>query len=140
MTLTISLLVTTNPIFGLRLPNSSITIEITHNIRFEVTFMELEAVAKALKELGHPTRLSIYKEVVKAGYQGVSVGNIQDILGIPASTLSHHVASLASAGLIHQRREGRTLYCVAEYECLNNVIGFLRDECCLNEHQCTHES
>ena len=35
--------------------------------------MELEAVAKALKELGHPTRLSIYKEVVKAGYKGIAV-------------------------------------------------------------------
>ncbi|HHF2889082.1 TPA: ArsR/SmtB family transcription factor [Vibrio diabolicus] len=97
--------------------------------------MELDAVAKALKELGHPTRLCIYKEVVKAGFQGIAVGSVQDKLGIPASTLSHHVSSLASAGLISQRREGRTLYCVAEYECLDSVIGFLRDECCLNEDQ-----
>ncbi|MGR5133676.1 ArsR/SmtB family transcription factor [Vibrio alfacsensis] len=95
--------------------------------------MELEAVAKALKELGHPTRLCIYKEVVKAGYQGIAVGGVQDKLGIPASTLSHHISSLASAGLLSQRREGRTLYCVAEYECLDSVIGFLRDECCINE-------
>ena len=99
-----------------------------------------EVVAKALKELGHPTRLCIYKEVVKAGYQGITVGSVQDILGIPASTLSHHVSSLASAGLISQRREGRTLYCVAEYECLNTVISFLRDECCLNEGRYDNES
>lgn len=96
--------------------------------------MELEAVAKALKELGHPTRLCIYKEVVKAGYEGIAVGGVQDKLGIPASTLSHHISSLASADLISQRREGRTLYCVAEYECLDTVIGFLRDECCINEN------
>ena len=96
--------------------------------------MELEAVAKALKELGHPTRLCIYKEVVKAGYEGIAVGGVQDKLGIPASTLSHHISSLASAGLISQRGEGRTLYCVAEYECLDPVIGFLRDECCINEN------
>ncbi|BBM67075.1 hypothetical protein VA249_37210 [Vibrio alfacsensis] len=96
--------------------------------------MELEAVAKALKELGHPTRLCIYKEVVKAGYQGIAVGGVQDKLGIPGSTLSHHISSLASAGLISQRREGRTLFCVAEFECLDTVIGFLRDECCIDEN------
>ena len=95
--------------------------------------MELEVVAKALKELGHPTRLSIYKSVVKAGFQGIAVGAIQEQLNIPGSTLSHHISSLASANLISQRREGRTLYCVAEYECLEGVIGFLQDECCAAE-------
>ena len=97
--------------------------------------MNLEVVAKALKELGHPIRLSIYKSVVKASYQGIAVGGLQEELGIPGSTLSHHISSLASAGLISQRREGRTLFCVAEYECLEGVIGFLQDECCVNE-QC----
>ncbi|EEX32804.1 MULTISPECIES: ArsR/SmtB family transcription factor [Vibrio] len=95
--------------------------------------MELEVVAKALKELGHPTRLSIYKSVVKAGFQGIAVGAIQEQLNIPGSTLSHHISSLASANLISQRREGRTLYCVAEYESLEGVIGFLQDECCADE-------
>lgn len=95
--------------------------------------MELEAVAKALKELGHTTRLSIYKSVVKAGYQGIAVGGLQEKLDIPGSTLSHHIASLASAGLITQRREGRTLYCVAEYQCLEGVICFLQEECCADE-------
>ncbi|MFS1419804.1 ArsR/SmtB family transcription factor [Vibrio splendidus] len=97
--------------------------------------MNLEVVAKALKELGHPIRLTIYKSVVKAGYQGIAVGGLQEELGIPGSTLSHHISSLASAGLISQRREGRTLFCVAEYECLESVIDFLQDECCVNE-QC----
>jgi DNA-binding transcriptional ArsR family regulator len=95
--------------------------------------VELEAVAKALKELGHPTRLSIYKQVVKAGFGGIAVGGIQECLGIPASTLSHHIAGLASAGLIKQRRDGRTLFCTAEFEQLDNVIVFLQDECCIDE-------
>jgi len=98
--------------------------------------MQLEFVAKALKELGHTTRLSIYKTVVKAGYQGIAVGGLQETLGIPGSTLSHHISSLASAGLISQRREGRTLYCVAEFQCLEGVISFLQDECCVDE-QCS---
>jgi len=97
--------------------------------------MQLEQVAKALKELGHPIRLSIYKSVVKAGHKGIAVGGLQERLGIPGSTLSHHISSLASVGLISQRREGRTLYCVSDYQCLEAVIGFLQDECCADE-QC----
>ncbi|MGR5062978.1 ArsR/SmtB family transcription factor [Photobacterium sp. DNB22_13_2] len=95
--------------------------------------MEIEVVAKALKELGHPTRLTIYKAVVRAGYQGTPVGSLQETLAIPGSTLSHHISSLVSAGLLTQRREGRTLYCVAEYEHLEGVIGFLQAECCIDE-------
>jgi len=92
--------------------------------------MNLEIIAKALKELGHPTRLSIYRSVVRAGHQGIAVGGLQEKLDIPGSTLSHHISSLVSAGLISQRRESRTLYCIAEYEKLQAVIGFLQDECC----------
>lgn len=95
--------------------------------------MELQAVAKALKELGHPTRLSIYKSVVKAGYQGIAVGGLQEKLAIPGSTLSHHISNLVDVGLISQRREGRILYCVTDYQCLKEVIDFLQQECCANE-------
>ena len=66
--------------------------------------MEIEIIAKALKELGHPTRLVIYKSVIKAGFQGIAVGSLQSKLEIPGSTLSHHISSLISAGLISQRR------------------------------------
>ena len=95
--------------------------------------MNIEAIAKVLKELGHPTRLAIFQRLVKAGKQGISVGVIQEELGIPGSTLSHHISGLASAELIKQRREGRTLYCVVEYDKLLAVISFLQDECCIDE-------
>jgi len=95
--------------------------------------MDIEIIAKALKELGHPTRLTIFKRLVKAGEQGISVGVVQEELNVPGSTLSHHISSLASAGLIKQRREGRVLYCVVEYEKLLSVIAFLQDECCIDE-------
>ena len=95
--------------------------------------MEIEIIAKALKELGHPTRLSMFKRLVKAGEQGIAVGVVQEELKIPGSTLSHHISSLASAGLINQRREGRTLYCVVEYDKFLSVIAFLQDECCADE-------
>ena len=95
--------------------------------------MEIEIIAKALKELGHPTRLAIFKRLVKSGKQGIAVGVVQEELNIPGSTLSHHISSLASAGLIKQRREGRVLYCVVEYERLLSVIAFFQDEFCMDE-------
>ncbi|GLQ73526.1 transcriptional regulator [Vibrio sp. vnigr-6D03] len=97
--------------------------------------MDIEIVAKSLKELGHPTRLTIYKSVVKAGFRGIAVGGLQESLAIPGSTLSHHISGLVSAGLLTQRREGRTLFCVAEYEKLRGVISFLLDECCADEEE-----
>lgn len=95
--------------------------------------MDIKLAAKAFKELGHPTRLMIYKSVIKAGYSGVTVGCLQEQMGIPGSTLSHHISSLVSAELISQRREGRTLFCVTEFETLQSVLGFLQDECCADE-------
>lgn len=55
--------------------------------------MQLEEVAKAMKELGHPTRLFIFKHLVKAGEQGLPVGDLQKQLAIPSSTLSHHISA-----------------------------------------------
>jgi len=95
--------------------------------------MEIEIIAKALKELGHPTRLAVFKRLVKAGEQGLSVGVVQEELAIPGSTLSHHISGLVSAGLIIQRREGRTLFCVVEYKKLEAVLAFFQDECCIDE-------
>ena len=60
--------------------------------------MQLEEVAKALKELGHPTRLFIFKHLVKAGEQGLPVGELQKQLAIPASTLSHPALRLSIRG------------------------------------------
>ncbi len=104
-----------------------------------MSVMDIENTAKALKELGHVTRLAIYMRLVKAGYKGLAVGTLQEELEIPGSTLSHHVSGLASAGLIKQRREGRVLYCVAQYEQLDAVLCFLRDECCIDEKLDTDE-
>lgn len=47
-----------------------------------------------------------------------------------ASTLSHRLSGPVAAGLLSQRREGRTLYCVADYAQLEAVIGWLQVECC----------
>ena len=95
--------------------------------------MKIEDAAVTLKELGHPVRLTIFKLLVKAGYEGLAVGELQEELDIPNSTLSHHIAKLVSVGLIKQRRDGRTLFCIPQYNSLNELIDFLKDECCINQ-------
>ena len=92
--------------------------------------MDLETTSKRLAELGNPTRLSIFRYLVKTGPEGIPVGQIQNEIGIPGSTLSHHISRLVSVGLIRQIRDSRILYCVPQYEVLEEVIKFLLSECC----------
>lgn len=99
--------------------------------------MEIEQAAQCLAELGHTTRLQIFRYLVKGGTTGVPVGSIQAELDIPGSTLTHHISRLVKVGLVIQRREGRTLFCIAQYAGLNDLIDFLREECCVNESSCS---
>ena len=92
--------------------------------------MKLETTAKCLAELGNISRLSIFRYLVKVGPDGTPVGEIQKFLGIPASTLSHHLSRLINVGLVTQDRESRTLYCKPQLDLLNEVVEFLRSECC----------
>ncbi|MFA5628309.1 MAG: helix-turn-helix domain-containing protein [Thiohalomonadaceae bacterium] len=93
--------------------------------------MEHEEVASSLAELGNNHRLAVFRFLVKAGHQGASVGDIQKALGIPASTLSHHLARMAKVGLIRQEKHSRTIICIPQYQHLEDLIGFLREECCV---------
>ncbi|WP_313653544.1 helix-turn-helix domain-containing protein [Pantoea sp.] len=92
--------------------------------------MDLNTAANALRELGHPTRLSVYRELVRAGQDGLPVGVLQKRLSIPASTLSHHISALMSAGLVSQERQSRTLCCRPCYAQLEQLMAFLTEECC----------
>ena len=92
--------------------------------------MKLEKAAAQLEALGNPTRLNIYRILVRAGDAGLPVGRIQDKLDIPASTLSHHCKRLIDVGLVTQERQATTLICRAHYPGMNALIGYLADECC----------
>ncbi|MGX9426232.1 MULTISPECIES: ArsR/SmtB family transcription factor [Bradyrhizobium] len=98
--------------------------------------MKLDEAAARLEALGNPTRLKIYRALVRAGRAGMPVGRLQERLKIPASTLSHHIKALVSVGLISQVREGTTLACHAEYDTMQGLVDFLVAECCIDETQC----
>lgn len=92
--------------------------------------MDMEVIAKRLSEMGHPARLAAIRLLVRAGPQGLAVGEVQAHLGIPASTLSHHLGRLMAAGLVEQTRDGRVLRCTVNYLALKEVLRFLMQDCC----------
>ncbi|HVJ42287.1 MAG TPA: metalloregulator ArsR/SmtB family transcription factor [Dongiaceae bacterium] len=94
--------------------------------------MKLEEAARQLETLGSPIRLKIYRTLVRAGDDGLPVGQLQEKLEIAASTLSHHIRRLVDAGLITQERQATTLLCRASYPTMNALVGYLVDECCLD--------
>lgn len=93
--------------------------------------MQLELAATRLAELGHSTRLAVFRLLVKAGQSGISVGEIQQQLDIPGSTLSHHLSRMIKVDLVEQQRDGRTLYCRLKFAEVEALMGFLYDECCV---------
>ena len=92
--------------------------------------MKLDDAAARLEALGNPTRLKIYRILVRAGEEGMPVGRLQDRLEIAASTLSHHLKSLVTVGLVSQTREGTTLVCHANYDLMHGLIDYMVEECC----------
>ena len=95
--------------------------------------MKIEDAAAKLEALGNPTRLRIYRALVRAGQAGMPVGRLQNKLKIPASTLSHHIKALVAVDLISQVRESTTLVCHAEYAKMQGLVDFLVAECCAAE-------
>jgi DNA-binding transcriptional ArsR family regulator len=89
-----------------------------------------DQAAQAFAALGSDVRLQILRCLVRAGIKGLPVGEIQKRVGIAASTLSHHVRALVQAGVLEQQREGRSLRCVARYDVISGLAGFLISECC----------
>ena len=92
--------------------------------------MELDQLATCLEKLGNTTRLAIFRLLVRAGRDGMAVGELQSQLGIPASTLSHHLLYLMTAGLVMQEREGRVLRCRPNFELMNDIVNALTAQCC----------
>lgn len=95
--------------------------------------MNMIDAAARLEALGNPTRLALYRLLVRAGHAGLSVGECQQRLQIAQSTLSFHLKALIHADLVTQERQSRTLICRANYDVMNALVGFLVDECCADE-------
>jgi ArsR family transcriptional regulator len=96
----------------------------------------IEDAAARLEALGNPTRLAVFRLLVRAGDEGLAVGQLQKRLKIAGSTLSHHLRALLTVDLVSQERQGTTLVCRANYEMMGNLVSFLVDECCADAAAC----
>ena len=92
--------------------------------------METNRAIAALGALAQDTRLAIFRLLVERGPAGHAAGAIAEKLGLPASSLSFHLAQLGHAGLIVPRREGRSLIYSVDFAAMNGLMGYLTENCC----------
>ena len=103
------------------------------------TDMSVEDAALAFAALGSEQRLGVLQALVRAGPEGLSVGALGERSGVSGSTLTHHLRFLAHAGLVTQKRKGRTVICAAvAYPMIDNLSDFLVKNCCADAASCAH--
>ncbi len=93
--------------------------------------MQIDSAAKVFAELGNRTRLDILRLLIRAGRDGLPIGDIQVRIDVPASTLAFHLRGLVGAGLVEQEKQGRIVLCRPCFDRINEAISFLKAECCL---------
>ena len=92
--------------------------------------MDIVTATQGFSAMGSEPRMEVLQTLVKAGENGLLVGDIQQRTGIPASTLAHHLKFLASAGLVSAEKKGRTITNRANFTHLQSLADFILEECC----------
>jgi DNA-binding transcriptional ArsR family regulator len=96
--------------------------------------------ADRFSALGAEPRLQILRLLLSAHPEGLVAGEIQGELGIPASTLSHHLEKLKQVALVKVRRDGTFLWYTADTAALSEIMNFLYEECCTRSRAVAPES
>ena len=99
--------------------------------------MEILNAVTSLSALAHEKRLTLFRELVKAGPDGLAAGVIASRLETPANTLSFHLNHLKQAGLIASRRESRQIFYSANYASMQKLLDYLYDDCCMKGQKTT---
>ena len=95
--------------------------------------MEKTGAVTALAALAQEHRLEVYRLLVQTGPEGIAAGQLAAALGIAPNTLTFHLDRLRHAGLVSVARQGRSLIYAARYETMNNLLGYLTENCCGGE-------
>ena len=96
----------------------------------KVTQEQVAKYADMFSAMGTEARLRILRALLSAHPEGLIVGDIQEELEIPNSTLSHHLEKLKNEGLVNVQRESTFLRYTANTEALQELLSFLYAECC----------
>ena len=98
------------------------------NTRLSISAKQASVMFSAL---GSEQRLAVLRALVRAGSEGVTIGELGKRCGIEGATLTHHLKSLNNAGLISQSKRGRSIHCAAaEYGMIDSLSAFLLRNCC----------
>ena len=92
--------------------------------------MNTSRAVKALRALAHDHRLAAYRSLVQAGPEGMAVGELREELALAPATLTSHLIQLRAAGLVSDEREGRVIRIRADFDQMNDLVGFLTENCC----------
>jgi DNA-binding transcriptional ArsR family regulator len=92
--------------------------------------MDNASVISALAGLAQESRLAVFRLLVQAGPEGMVPTRIAEVLGLPASSLSFHLKELSQAKLLTQTKAGRSLIYAANFDTMNQLLGFLTENCC----------
>lgn len=92
--------------------------------------MDKTTAITAFAALSQPTRLDVFRLLIKAGEQGMSAGEIGEKLNIRQNTMSANLTILARTNLVINKREGRSIRYFANYAGIRELISFLMEDCC----------
>ncbi len=92
--------------------------------------MKTPVALQALAALSHDARLRAFRQLVQAGPEGLSVGELRERVGVPPATLTAHLNVLRAAALVQDTREGRVIRVRANYAQMNSLIDYLTENCC----------
>lgn len=96
--------------------------------------LSVERAASTFAALGSEQRLGVLNTLVRAGPDGLSIGELGKRSGVTGSTLTHHMKILTQAGLVSQIRQGRSIICAAAaYDEMKSLSRYLLSECCADK-------
>jgi ArsR family transcriptional regulator len=102
----------------------------SRQLSFPKSAERIAKYAEMFSAMGNEPRLRIMQLLLTAHPEGLVVSEIQEELGIPNSTLSHHLDKLRTEQLVQVKREGTFLHYAANTEALQELLQFLYAECC----------